>query len=122
MSERRDVELNLLQTFFQIVLHEQTKLAKPRVIHEDIDSNIGARCLVVYIRRRLGAARSLAKISERVTCAFSNSEASCLDLSALRATRDKVVTFAREDTGQRMPDPERGAGDECGLVVWHTEV
>ena len=52
MRERGHVELDLAQTFFQIVLGKQAVLSESCVVHQHIDPNTGARGLIEHVCRR----------------------------------------------------------------------
>src|SRR5208282_742067 len=52
-----------------------------------------------------GSVRSVAKISERVPCDFSSSDASCRSLSALRATRTRLYPSRAKMRANSIPIP-----------------
>src|ERR1700687_1220407 len=122
VRQSRHVELDLAQTYFEIVFGEPTILSESRVVDQDIYLDVSARGLIEYIRwsSRFGQVDGQNQRTRAVGLLEFGGDLP--EFVRAAGDEDQVVAFAREDAGEFQSNAERGAGDQSGFTVrkWHS--
>src|SRR6202521_1195762 len=106
VGESGDVELDLAQTFFQIIFGEQTVLSESRIVDQDINLNIRARRLVEYIRWSSRFGQVDGKNQRTRTVGLFEFRGELPEFVRAAGNENQVVAFAREDAGEFQSDAE----------------
>src|ERR1035438_9945815 len=122
MSQRRHVELDLAQTFFQIVVRKQAILSEPGVVDQDVNHDLGACGLI----ENVGGRSWLGKVGgqNQRPCSMRFFYFGCQQAEFVGAARDQneVVTFTGENASEFQSNTGGSTSDESGFTVGHFTV
>src|ERR1035438_8651927 len=100
MSQRGYIQLNLPQTFFEIVLGEQTVLPESRVVDQHIQLKPGACRLIEHISSRSGLGQVGSENQRTCAMRLFKFRRELPEPVAVARHQHQVITLAREDASE----------------------
>src|ERR1035438_2324126 len=119
MSQRRDVELDLSQTFFEIVVGKQAVLSESGVVDQNVNHDLRAPGLIENVSggSKLGKVDRQNQRPRAMRLLYFG----CQQAEFVNAARDQneVVTFTGENTGKFQSNAGGSTSDEGGFAIGH---